>query len=156
MKNTRLEALEQYQNDDVISRFMDMYIVDEVEALDLFQETKKFLHISPLEGVFIPDDLLILDEMWHNFILFTSSYHDFSHEFFENKFLHHLPASKKDKETHRQLLSTDPEKAKSEYLKKMGRLISVVYDELGEATVKKWFQLYPEKYSKENIKKLRK
>ncbi|MEN7548768.1 hypothetical protein AAG747_12680 [Rapidithrix thailandica] len=156
MQNARLKAIEQYQNGEVISRFTDMYAIDQKEAVDLFQETKKFLYISPIEGVFIPDDLLILDEMWHNFILFTAVYHEFCKRFFDNKFLHHLPASKKEKESHIRLLTEQPELAREEYLRKMEKLVSIVYDHLGEKTVKKWFQIYPKKYSKENIKALRK
>lgn len=156
MQNNRLKAIEQYKNEDVISRFMDMYAIDQGETVELFQETKKFLFISPIEGVFIPDDLLILDEMWHNFILFTAVYHEFSHQFFDNKHLHHLPASKKEKEAHIHLMGEQPELAREEYLQKMQKLISITYDYLGEETVKKWFQEYPKKYSKENIKALRK
>lgn len=152
----RLRDIEQYENENVISRFMDMYAVDHTEATDLFQETKKFLFISPIDGVFIPDDLLILDEMWHNFILFTADYHEFSQQFFDNKYLHHLPASKEEKETHLRLLAEKPEKARENYQQKMHQLMSIVYDHLGEETTIKWFQVYPEKYSKENIKALRK
>lgn len=135
---------------------MDMYAINQVETIEIFQETKKFLFISPIEGVFIPDDLLIIDEMWHNFILFTSVYHEFSRQFFDNKYLHHIPASKKDKDAHNLLADEQPELARAEYLQKMQKLISITYDHLGEETVRKWFQEYPIKYSKENIKALRK
>ncbi|MEJ7658804.1 MAG: hypothetical protein WKG07_03825 [Hymenobacter sp.] len=49
-----------------------------------------------MHPVFIPDDLLIIDEMWHNFILFTPAYHAFCQAHFQ-KYLHHVPATKQEK-----------------------------------------------------------
>ena len=50
----------------------------------------------------------------------------------------------------------NPEDARKTYLSKLETLISITYDQLGEQTVRKWFEEYPVKYSKENIKALRK
>jgi hypothetical protein len=155
MNIEQLHKILAYENEDVLSRFMDMYEVDVKEARDLFQETKKFLYLSQLPTVFIPDDLLIIDEMWHNFILFTPQYHEFCKEHFQNYF-HHLPASKKEKEERERKRIANPVKAKEEYLEKLKALIEATFDHLGEETVIKWFQIYPEKYSKDVIKSLRK
>ncbi len=156
MKTIALTMIDEYQDEDVLSRFTDMYDVGQEEALDIFKETKKFLSISLKKGVFISDDLLIIDAMWHNFILFTSKYEQFCMQCFDNRFLHHLPASKKEKEDQRLMLEKDPELARQEYLNKLEKMMSIVYDELGPETVVKWFQQYPEKYSKEHIKSIRK
>lgn len=155
LEKIALDRLLEYKDENVISRFTDLFSVKEEEAEDILKETLKFLYISQLPGVFIPDDLLILDEMWHNMILFTPQYHEFSHEHFTN-YVHHLPAKKFEKETRKLLLQQNPDKARQEYLDKLQVLISITYDHLGEETVKKWFQEYPKKYSKENIKALRK
>jgi hypothetical protein len=155
MDKQQLYKIITYENEDVLSRFMDMYQVDEAETKDIFVETKKFLYISQLPSVFISDDLLIIDEMWHNFILFTPQYHQFCKDNFGTYF-HHLPASKKEKEEREKRRHNDPVKAKEEYLIKLQGLIEAAYDHLGEETVVKWFQVYPEKYSKDEIKKLRK
>lgn len=152
---SQLENMLLYSNDDIISRFRDMYNVDEAEAEDLFKETRKFLFICQLKGIFIPDDLLILDEMWHNFILFTKEYHSFCDKHF-GRYFHHLPASKKEKEDHKIKNKANPDATMEEYLQKMEHLMSIAYDHLGEETVIKWFTEYPIKYSKENIKNLRK
>ena len=151
----QLKEILSYNSEDILSRFTDMFEVTNEEALDLFQETKKFLYVCQVDGVFIPDDLLILDEMWHNFILFTKEYHAFCDRYF-NRYFHHLPASKKEKADQRFKNLRDPEKAQADYLQKLQHVISTVYDHLGEETVIKWFQVYPETYSKENIKRLRK
>ena len=151
----QLESILTYYNEDVLSRFTDMFEVTDEEAFDLFQETKKFLFICQVEGIFIPDDLLILDEMWHNFILFTKEYHAFCNRYF-NRYFHHLPASKKEKEDQKRNDLEDPESARTLYLQKLEHVINTVYDQLGEETVIKWFKTYPETYSKEKIKQLRK
>ena len=151
----QLENMLQYSNDDIISRFRDMFDVDDDEAQDLFIEIRKFLFICQLKGIFIPDDLLILDEMWHNFILFTKEYHFFCDTYF-GRYFHHLPASKKEKEDHKIKSEANPDATMSEYLERMEHLMSTTFDYLGEETVTKWFVEYPVKYSKENINKLRK
>lgn len=107
MDKKQLEEILQFQNEDVISRFMDMFDVEESEAEDILSETLKFLYLSQIPGVFIPDDLLIIDEMWHNLILFTPQYHEFSNIHFK-KYWHHVPAGKKEKEERKALLKTNP------------------------------------------------
>lgn len=155
LEKKQLLGLLEFENEDVLSRFTDMFDVSEDEAWDILQETLKFLYISQVPDTFIPDDLLIVDEMWHNMILFTAQYHEFSQKHF-NKYFHHVPASKKEKEGRKRLLDADVERARQDYLDRLQVLISITYDYLGEDTVKKWFQEYPEKYSKEQIKALRK
>ncbi|WP_147302837.1 glycine-rich domain-containing protein [Marinoscillum furvescens] len=151
----QLEDLLSYENEDMLSRFTDMYAMNESEAQEIMQETLKFIYISQIPGTFIPDDLLIIDEMWHNMILFTPQYHEFSERYFQ-RYFHHIPASKAEKQERKKQLAVDADTARQNYLKKLEVLISITYDHLGEQTVKKWFQEYPEKYSKERIKALRK
>lgn len=155
LEKEQLQGLLEFEDEDVLSRFTDMFDVSEEEAKDILQETLKFLYISQIPGTFIPDDLLIIDEMWHNMVLFTPQYHAFSQKHFK-KYFHHIPATKKEKEEREHAAKVDKEKAKQEYLAKLEVLLSVTYDYLGEDTVKKWFQEYPEKYSQERIKALRK
>jgi hypothetical protein len=150
-----LQELLQYSNPDIISRFTDLFDVPEQEAEDIFNETKKFLYISRIPGVFIPDELLIVDEMWHNFILFTKEYQHFCQFYFDN-YLHHTPSTKAAKQLHREHIATDLAAARKAFNDKLAVLMSVAYEQLGKDTVVKWFQAYPVKYSKEAIKKLRK
>lgn len=144
-----------YKNEDITSRFTDLLEVSENEAEEIFIETRKFLYLSLQPGIFIPDELLILDEMWHNFILFTRVYQEFCLDYF-GVYLHHIPASKQEKQLHHLAVLQDPQSARRNFENKLTKLISVTYDQFGAATVQKWFQEYPEKYSQENIKALRK
>ncbi|WP_103071814.1 glycine-rich domain-containing protein [Aquimarina sediminis] len=155
LDNRQLESILQFRNEDIISRFSDMYRLDINEVNDIFDETLKFLFISQIPGVFIPDDLLIIDEMWHNMILFTPQYHEFSKQYFDTPYFHHIPASKNEKDERKREMVKNPEKTKKEYLQKLEFLLSVTYDYLGEETVEKWFREYATKYSKEQIKALR-
>lgn len=151
----QLEKILAYSNEDIISRFTDIYKIPEEEAEDIFIETRKFLYISRMPGIFIPDDLLIVDEMWHNFILFTKEYQRFCNEHF-GSYIHHLPASKKEKELQKRKNSEDPKKAGRDFNEKLSVVLSTVYDVLGEDTVIKWFTIYPQQYSKAAITELRK
>lgn len=155
LETTQLEELLSFYDEDMLSRFTDMYDMDLAEAEDILQETLKFLYIAQLPGTFIPDDLLIIDEMWHNMILFTPQYHEFSQKHFQ-RYFHHVPAIKKEKEDRKKAVAEDPDKAREEYLEKLEVLMSVTFDNLGEGTVRKWFEDYPVRYSKERIKALRK
>jgi hypothetical protein len=150
-----LQELLLYSNPDILSRFTDLFDIPEQEAEDIFNETKKFLYISRNPGVFIPDELLIVDEMWHNFILFTKEYQHFCQLYFGN-YLHHTPATKAAKQLHRENMATDLAATRKAFNEKLAVLMSVTYEQLGKDTVVKWFQAYPVKYSKEAIKKLRK
>ena len=155
MSVIQLTELIAYRNDDVLSRFTDLFDVTDAEAEDIFTETKKFLYICRIPGVFIPDELLIVDEMWHNFILFTKEYQDFC-AFYFGGYLHHTPASRAEKTQHQQGLVADPGAARQAFHEKLARFMSVTYDELGRDTVVKWFQQYPAQYPKQVIKNLRK
>lgn len=155
MSAITLAQIIQYRNEDVLSRFTDLFDVTDEEAEDLFIETKKFLFICRQPGVFIPDELLIVDEMWHNFILFTKEYQDFC-TFYFGGYLHHTPSSKVAKIQHRQALAADATTVRQTFHEQLATLMSVTYDHLGRDTVIKWFQHYPVQYSKETIKKLRK
>ncbi|WP_205513237.1 hypothetical protein [Longitalea arenae] len=155
MQSTTLAALLQYQNEDVIARFTDLFDVSETEAEAIFTETKKFLYISRQPGVFIPDELLIIDEMWHNFILFTATYQEFCDRYF-GAYLHHLPASKMEKRQQQQQLALDAAAARKAFKEKLATFMSITYDQLGQETVIRWFQEYPKRYSKQAIRNLRK
>ncbi len=148
-----LQAILAYQNEDIVSRFVDKYEVTEAEAADIFTETKKFLYLSHFERVFITNDLLIIDEMWHNFILFTHEYQQFCQTHFGG-FKHHMPTPKVEKEARERRRLADQEGATQEFMNQLEWLMSVTYDHLGAETVEKWFDEYAEKYGPKQLKAL--
>jgi hypothetical protein len=156
IENTRLADILSYKNENVISRFLDMFTVTEEEADDIFCETKKFIYLCSMDkDAFISEDMLIIDEMWHNFILFTPDYKHFCDTYF-NRFIHHVPSPKKEKETYATALIRFPEETKQQMLDKIEHMMSVTYDHFDEDTVVKWFSIYPQKFTKEYIKAIRK
>jgi len=154
MEKNQLEQILAYRNEDVLSRFTDQFAVSEEAAADLFTETRKFLYLAQLPEIFIPDELLMVDEMWHNFILFTKEYHAFCNQHF-GRYFHHLPATKKEKAEQRAREQADPALAAQSFGQKLQYLIGATYDHFGEDTVIKWFKIYPVLYSKTQITQLR-
>lgn len=155
MNQSQLHTILAYHNENVISRFTDMFDVSAQEADSIFAETKKFLYLCQLPEIFIPDELLIVDEMWHNFILFTKDYHIFCDTFFK-RYFHHLPASKKEKELQLSKEKENPMLARDEFRQRLQILMNATYDHLGQDTLITWFQTYPTKYNRHTIKTLRK
>lgn len=60
------------------------------EAAFLFQEVKKYLVLSQLSDVPVPMFSARVDEVWHQFVLFTRQYQEFCCEF-AGHYLHHEP-----------------------------------------------------------------
>lgn len=147
--DTNLSDVLSYKNEDVIDRFVAMYDIEHEEAAKIFDETLKWLWLgNKMNGVFIDDSTLIIDEMWHNFILFTQDYGDFCMNKF-GRYIHHQPEKRKKQDWYENSFNID------EHKKRLEILYEGVYDYLGEETLMTWFRDYPEKYSLENIKKLR-
>lgn len=72
--------------------------------------------------------------MWHTFILFTKPYADFCEKYFGH-FIHHFPTTEIERE--QRLENFD------DFLNKDSqRMLSFVYDHLGEETLKTWFAEY--------------
>lgn len=102
MSNPSLASVMAYQNQDVIDRFVKIFAVEEAEAQQLFDDVKRWLWMANQvkqqginKPVVIDSALLVLDEMWHNFILFSREYGEFCQTYF-GRFCHHAPNSKRE------------------------------------------------------------
>ena len=78
----------------------------------------------------MPRSMREIDEMWHEFILFTKDYSDFCAKYF-GEYMHHLPNIFDNMPRPRDVIEADVEK-----------LLLYIYDHLGENTVKIWFSTY--------------
>ena len=144
-----LNKVLEYKNDEVINRFTVLYDIDEQEASRIFNETLKWLWLgNKINGIFIDDSTLIIDEMWHNFILFTQDYEKFCLTNF-GRYIHHQPEKRKQQEWYNNSFNIE------EHRKKLEGLYENIYDHLGEKTLLIWYEEFPQKYSLEKIKKLR-
>ncbi|MBK6267406.1 hypothetical protein JKA74_20360 [Marivirga sp. S37H4] len=155
-----LSALDSYDDFTIIEGFMERYSVSREEAEEILQETKKWLwlaseNIKEKKGfrLFIDNSLIIIDEMWHNFILHTRSYQKFCNEKL-NLFVHHEPTPASEK-----IRGFDSEEEKNKFQKvqqeKLSEQLSYIYDKLGAETVSKWYEEFPEKFSEEKIQALK-
>jgi len=158
-----LEKILRYKNDLVIDSFRKEYRVSKKEAEDIFQETLKWLylcafykenpqHDHPHLGLF--EGNLIVDKMWHSFILCTSDYHDFCNKYL-GTYIHHQPSSSKEQKKYKRKMKKNPRKVQKEARKNLLEIIGFVYDVLGDETVVKWYKVYPKKYSLKEISRLR-
>ena len=154
MKNSiSLEKIKSYNNEDLICRFLDIYEIDEAEAINIFEETKKWLWLcsNAKFDLIIDDSLIIIDEMWHNFILFTKEYDAFCKEYLE-VYIHHQPTTKLEKDN----WNKDVLKSISELKKNLKNQYEYIYDNLGEETLNKWYVEIADKYTKDYIKTITK
>lgn len=153
-----------YKNEDITWRFCQHFDISIFEAEEIFQELKKWLWLCATaamereqgiqgvpEKIIVDDTILILDEMWHNFICFTKDYNDFCLAYF-GRFIHHFPATPKSKRRLEENLLTDPSFQINERKAQYG----YIYDKLGEGTLIKWYDYYANNYSSEIVKTLRK
>lgn len=151
-----------YDNQDVIYRFMKYYDLPLMEVQELFQETKKWLWLSALSleqghivRMSIWKEMFMIDEMWHNFILFTKDYHNFCWQYF-GQFIHHLPQSQQETEQYLKSFETDRQSAFAKVQKDMEEQYSFIYDHLGSETLIKWMELFPQKYTPAFLESIRK
>ena len=140
-----------YQNDDIVHKFLERYDVPFDEAADIFDETKKWLWLASQEAVpplAVTHELMLLDEMWHTFILFTRFYRDFCDNYL-GKFINHIPTTKTRRDQDERRFREDPEAFRADWNEKMKREMRVVADYLGADTLFKWFVEYPTRYDRE-------
>ncbi len=134
-----------YQNPKIVRRFKKDFPEKAEQAQDLFTEMLKFLWLGEKHSLDVkirPEDeslkfkcaiheeMVNIDHMWHTFILFTPDYSDFCQTYF-GKFRHHYPTDDED------LIAIPMEQFEEE----LSRFSSYVYDQLGPATLQKWFSI---------------
>lgn len=128
----QLEDLLTYDNDKVVAHFCRLYpTVDINTAKQIFKDLLGWLWVSVYREMngqitqFITP-LNHLDNMWHVFILHTRDYFAFCNVYF-SRYLHH---------------EVESEDTQSEFsANHLRELLSFCYDQLGEAWLKRNFEL---------------
>lgn len=84
-----------FRFDPLIDRMVDKFGWTQQKAEAVFEDMKRFLFLcgASTDGPFAPS--APIDEMWHNFILFTEDYHLFCRTYFK-RFIHHRPRRRSD------------------------------------------------------------
>lgn len=159
-----LEEALRYQNDDIVDRFLGMYDMPFEEAEKIFLETKKWVWLSATASqerhsggnvprLIIDNFLIFIDEMWHNFILFTKEYHDYCMNKF-GFFIHHNPTPRRIKEAMKVELSEGD--ALTVVLGRRKEQYSYIYDKLGADTLELWYGILCDKYTQMYFNRIRK
>lgn len=145
MKLPILEELLQYKNPAVLKLYQQNYPDNTLSADIAFEETLKYLWLLKKHTMefddhrhndhfptecFMPRSMREVDEMWHEFILFTKDYTDFCMHYF-GEYIHHLPNIFDNIPLPRDVVEKDTEK-----------LLAYIYEHLGEQTVRTWFASY--------------
>lgn len=145
MKLPDLNDLLAYENPAVLKLYVQNYPNNKIPAKDAFRETLKYLWLSvkhtldksadPPNPEIPPRCIMLrsmreIDEMWHEFILFTKDYTHFCQHYF-GEYLHHLP----------NIFDNLPV-SREEETAEIKKLLPYIYDHFGEATMRIWFAEY--------------
>jgi hypothetical protein len=161
MKRTSVCTLEEaldYRNDEIIFRFIGMYDMPFEEAEGLFTETKKWIWIAAVASredglkLIIDSYLRFIDEMWHNFVLFTKAYNQYCQSRF-GFFVHHNPTPHLEKERFKAQILSDP--SLSAILERRRHQYSYIYDKLGAETLELWYGVLCDKYTPQYLHSIR-
>lgn len=145
MQLPSIEDLLNYKNPAVLKLYAQNYQKNKLLPEQAFAEVLKYLWLTTkhtIEQQHNPDNSTLpascvmlrsmqeIDQMWHEFILFTQDYTDFCQKYF-GEYIHHLP----------NLFDTMPASAE-EVAEEISKLLPYVYDNLGEDTMRIWFASY--------------
>ncbi|UII33086.1 hypothetical protein LVD17_04500 [Fulvivirga ulvae] len=160
MNQDLIEAIDCDNEQAIIEGFMERYEVSYEEAFDIFLETKKWLWLASKTDkndtqLFIDQPLLIIDEMWHNFILHTKQYYKFCITNFK-RIIHHNPTPPKVKKEQTEAFLTNPTKEIQKHEQRLARQYNLIYDHLGPETLLKWYDTMAEKYTPDYIQSIKK
>lgn len=137
-----LSELLTYRHPQVIKSYKRNFQVEEDQAVDLFQDMLKYLWLvikhqqerqqQPLNpaldfSLVMHQEMRPIDEMWHNFILYTKDYQDFCQHYF-GQFIHHYPD-----------IAEHSVPVEHEFSVELEKYLIYLYENLGEETVLRWF-----------------
>jgi hypothetical protein len=145
MSLVSLTEVLKYQNPAVLKLYVQNYPNNKLNAETAFKETLKYLWLCKkheADRLHYPDDKTLpprcvmlrsmreIDEMWHEFILFTRDYSQFCNTYF-GEYCHHLPNIFDN-------MPVSPEAEQEE----IAKLLPYIYDHLGDETMRVWFADY--------------
>ena len=148
-----LEETLNYKNDRIINKFRVLYEMSLSEVQEIASEAYRWLWLNAqlkqarsqnIKGIprilVIHTGMVVVDEYWHTFILHTRDYEQFCKDYL-GTFIHHSPATPDF-----QQLSLEETELQLNY----------ICDVVGEETMIKWYEEYPERYSAEILTKSQK
>ncbi|MCB2378640.1 hypothetical protein LGH70_13650 [Hymenobacter sp. BT635] len=149
-----------YEFPNLIYKFMELYSISEEEAEKIFMDVKIWLWLNAkartdgFRGLSVNEDLFMLDEMWHAFILFTYEYTQFCHSRF-GMYMHHRPTTKAEKDAFKELVVTDRDEAVRIKNEDLDKQYEYILDAVGIEVLERWYLYYPQTYHKVAREELR-
>lgn len=103
-----------FRFDPLIHRMIDKYGWNLESAEQAFVDLKRFLFLcgAGTNGPYVPSP--VIDDWWHNFILFTEDYLIFCKKHF-GRFVHHHPRRREDRPSTRDLVLSTIEAARTAF-----------------------------------------
>lgn len=147
-----------YRNDQIVFRFMETYGVTLRDARELFLEAKRWIWLMARSEacggptLIIDDRLIMIDEMWHTFILFSKEYHRYCETHFGH-YVHHAPTTRRQVERTRALRRKDPAGFLQRAERRLRRQYTFIYDQLGRDTLLRWYEELPRKIPSPRVKR---
>lgn len=144
-----LNEVMSYENDKLVKLYCKTKNISYEESLFLFQELKKMLWFlaqrsTDASPFMILDSQRILDDYWHEFILYTKSYMEFCEKYLGG-YIHHYPY-----DAHESIEKFVDKNYKKEYqsdfLSKLKQTMTEIERTLGIETVDLWYIKLPKKY----------
>lgn len=158
-----MESILAYKNDNVIFSFRKSFDIPVEDATEIFREMLRWLwlnHVlsvnySAKEKIGIDDPIIVIDEMWHSFILHTLDYTLFCQKFF-GRYMHHKPTTEDEIKRYKiELAEFDGSDRRSYVTTKKRTQYSAIYDLIGPENFKKWYIEFPQKYPRPSLNNLR-
>lgn len=146
MRLPPLSELLQYQNPAVLKLYVQNYPNNQLSPEVAFKEMLKYLWLSVWHQLNLPlnrgndafpsecvmaRSMLEIDQMWHEFILFTKDYFAFCDHYF-GEYLHHLP----------NIFDNAPPRPRADSERDIELLLPYIAEHLGEETLCTWFAIF--------------
>jgi hypothetical protein len=154
-----LERILRYRNEEVLHKFLANFPVGRSEAEQIFADMLMWLWISNCATqnggprLSIEDSMLVVDEMWHTFILSTEDYESFCKENF-GKVLHHVPIKASEKMSLYTQAMEDPGLFNAERRESLKQMYNYVAEYLGHEVLLRWFSEYRKKFPKHILREI--
>jgi len=142
-KPAPLSAVLKYRNARVVNGFLRKYRMPRRSAEQIYDDMLRWMWLVSTAKQPLPviDPMVVIDEMWHQFILHTREYKEFCRDYL-GRFIEHdpetLPAPKSRKAREAMLAELEAQ---------LDSMIDLVADRFGVKTAKRWFVTYGERYS---------
>lgn len=163
-----LEDVLAYDNPDVPWKFRESFAVSQDEAELLFREVRRFLWLCAHRQTLQPaptdlpealffighENLRVLDEMWHCFVLFAREYERFCLRYFGHV-IYHYPSTRSDRLRREERFKADPEAAMEKQQRHLNALVGYVLRTLGEDIAELWLKKIPRQFPPERLNAIR-